>query len=269
MYYIRGRGATHGPGASMVSCSLEAVPQVHCRANMAQIRQSRPDSGRGFSVQVRIPIQVILSFASTVGHTQEPGTCRGSNSTPSPFEGQFNPPPTTQWRGLSLVFKDGEFFVDNLMVRIHYIIVMMRWTGLAPWEFEFPFLGSLTSDFPGSILSLLCCTKSGGFWRHFPPKLITAMARYVLELWERSSSLRADPGTASRVLAVSGSSLTLRRSPFHGTTPGPHMVHTPQLHIPFPSNDDGVEFDFQEVLGRSLGPTIGRISLLATQGTRG
>ena len=26
-----------------------------------------------------------------------------------------------------------EFFIDNLMVRNHYIIVMMRWTGFAPW----------------------------------------------------------------------------------------------------------------------------------------
>jgi len=28
-----------------------------------------------------------------------------------------------------------EFFIDNLLVRIHYIIVMIKWTGLAPWEF--------------------------------------------------------------------------------------------------------------------------------------
>ena len=27
-----------------------------------------------------------------------------------------------------------EFFIDNLLVRIHFIIVMIRWTGLAPWE---------------------------------------------------------------------------------------------------------------------------------------
>ena len=27
------------------------------------------------------------------------------------------------------------------------IIVMIRWTGLAPWELEFPFPGSLTSTF--------------------------------------------------------------------------------------------------------------------------
>ena len=40
-----------------------------------------------------------------------------------------------------------EFFIDNLLVQIHFIIVMIRWTGLAPWEFEFPFPGSLTSTF--------------------------------------------------------------------------------------------------------------------------
>jgi len=37
-----------------------------------------------------------------------------------------------------------EFFIDNLLVQIRFIIVMIRWTGLAPWEFEFPFPGSLT-----------------------------------------------------------------------------------------------------------------------------
>ena len=40
-----------------------------------------------------------------------------------------------------------EFFIDNLLVRIHVIIVMIRWTGLAAWEFESPFPGSLTSTF--------------------------------------------------------------------------------------------------------------------------
>ena len=32
--------------------------------------------------------------------------------------------------------REREFFIDNLLVRIHVIIVMIRWTGLAPWEFE-------------------------------------------------------------------------------------------------------------------------------------
>ena len=42
-----------------------------------------------------------------------------------------------------------EFFIIivNLLVRIHLIIVMIRWTGLTPWDFEFPFPGSLTSTF--------------------------------------------------------------------------------------------------------------------------
>ena len=38
-----------------------------------------------------------------------------------------------------------ERFIDNLLVRIHVAIVIIWWTGLAPWEFEFPFPGSLTS----------------------------------------------------------------------------------------------------------------------------
>ena len=40
-----------------------------------------------------------------------------------------------------------EFFIDNLLVRIYHIIVMIRWTGLAPWGFEFSFPGCLTSTF--------------------------------------------------------------------------------------------------------------------------
>ena len=31
--------------------------------------------------------------------------------------------------------REREFFIDNLLVRIHFIIVMIRWTGLALWEF--------------------------------------------------------------------------------------------------------------------------------------
>jgi len=45
--------------------------------------------------------------------------------------------------------REREFFIDNLLVRIHFIFVMIRWTGLAPWEFELPFPGSLTSTFLG------------------------------------------------------------------------------------------------------------------------
>ena len=40
-----------------------------------------------------------------------------------------------------------EFFIDNLLVRIHFIIEMIWRTGLAPWEFKFHFPGSLISPF--------------------------------------------------------------------------------------------------------------------------
>jgi hypothetical protein len=32
--------------------------------------------------------------------------------------------------------REREIFIDNLLVRIQFIIVMIRWTGLAPWEFK-------------------------------------------------------------------------------------------------------------------------------------
>ena len=40
-----------------------------------------------------------------------------------------------------------EVFIDNLLVQTNFVIVMIRWTGLALLEFVFPFPGSLTSTF--------------------------------------------------------------------------------------------------------------------------
>ena len=37
--------------------------------------------------------------------------------------------------------------IDNLLVQISLIVKMIWWTSLAPWEFEFPFPGSLVSTF--------------------------------------------------------------------------------------------------------------------------
>ena len=43
--------------------------------------------------------------------------------------------------------REREFFIDNLLVQIHFIIETIWWPGLAPREFEFPFSGSLISTF--------------------------------------------------------------------------------------------------------------------------
>ena len=58
-------------------------------------------------------------------------------------------PPKAPFRPLlgNSCFREREFFIDNLQVRINSIIVMVKWTGLAPWGFEYPFPGSLTSTF--------------------------------------------------------------------------------------------------------------------------
>ena len=51
--------------------------------------------------------------------------------------------------------RERDFFIDNLLVQIFLIIVMIWWTGLAPWEFEFPFPGSLTSTHMRRIIDNL------------------------------------------------------------------------------------------------------------------
>ena len=45
--------------------------------------------------------------------------------------------------------REEAFLIESILAQIHCIIVMTRWTGLAPWDFEFPFTGSLTSTFLG------------------------------------------------------------------------------------------------------------------------
>ena len=67
--------------------------------------------------------------------------------------------------------QEREFFIDNLLVRIHFITVMIRWTSLAPWVFEFTFPGR--STFLGLNTTPQSRTKSPFFNRlnlnHTPP----------------------------------------------------------------------------------------------------
>ena len=46
---------------------------------------------------------------------------------------------------------EGDFVIHNLLVRIHFIIELIGWVGLAPWKFEFSFPGSLISTFLGPV----------------------------------------------------------------------------------------------------------------------
>ena len=58
--------------------------------------------------------------------------------------------------------REREFFIENLPVRIHLIIEMIWWTGLAPWVFEIPFAGSLISTF---------LPQDKAIWRAVPGEL--------------------------------------------------------------------------------------------------
>ena len=100
---------------------------VHCRANMAYVRQSRPDYGLGSGA--RIPH----------GYPQTCGDCQT---------------------------RERESFIDNLVVQNDFIIEMIRSTGLASWEFEFPFPGSLASTFRFSDqLSLSSAVEQYGTYK--------------------------------------------------------------------------------------------------------
>ena len=68
-----------------------------------------------------------------------------------------------------------DFFIENLLVRNHFIIVMISWTGLAPWEFEFLFSGSPTSTFLHPDLT----------WRHiqFRARLCGVLRVLLVSTW--------------------------------------------------------------------------------------
>ena len=55
----------------------------------------------------------------------------------------------------------------NLLIRIHLIILMIWWTGLVPWKFEFPFKGSLTSTFQECTSTFLEGRRKVSFKREF------------------------------------------------------------------------------------------------------
>ena len=44
-----------------------------------------------------------------------------------------------------------ELFIVNLLVRVHFVIVMIRWTGLAPWESGFRVSGCMVMPPPSTL----------------------------------------------------------------------------------------------------------------------
>ena len=76
-------------------------------------------------------------------------TCWAYGTSSSTLRGN-KPPPAK----LAEAKKEGEFIINHLLVRIHFIIEVIWWTGLAPREYEFPFPGSFISTYLKSKIDL-------------------------------------------------------------------------------------------------------------------
>ena len=149
---------------------------ARCRANMARMRQSRPDSSIGLS-----------HFQADGRHSRE---LRSLNPQPR----TLHPEPSIQARSAAV---QREVLIDNLLVRNHFIIAMIRWTGLAPWEFEFPLPGSLTSTFLQSTpyqhasntvaSSAVLAAKRGGNRLTYFSDMCLKMAQANFRIWPHLS----------------------------------------------------------------------------------
>jgi hypothetical protein len=73
-----------------------------CRANLAHIRQSGPDSGRDFQVKARKTVYVV---PSSTGKGRRTGSCRCSMSLPPPLSPPYRPQmiiePAACWKLIS------------------------------------------------------------------------------------------------------------------------------------------------------------------------
>ena len=114
----------------------EACCVVGCDANVKRFR-----GGLVFKAH-----RLLVSLNSRLESDKE-GEEEVTRVSPLPRAGR-GAPADDRLRALHLT--EREFSIFNLLVRIHFIVGMIWWSGLAPWEFEFPFPGSLISTCLGA-----------------------------------------------------------------------------------------------------------------------
>ena len=118
----------------------------------------------------------------------------------------FNSGSRVSGLGSRTVRTEKELFTDNLLVLIHFIVEMIRWTGLAPWESEFLF-------FRQPCIYLPCfragtCGPSGQMHSHTTSSPGESKSPLICSPWLRieGSGLRVDLGSwvSSSRFMVSG-----------------------------------------------------------------
>ena len=119
---------------------------------LAPVAHSTPGkkNGRGTRVECSSILDVTLIPSSKTGRdTNSMVKDSTRHSWPDVWECRISSYDCAAFEACShlLRVEDIAFFIDNLLVRIHFIIELIWWTGLAPWEIEFPFPGGLISTF--------------------------------------------------------------------------------------------------------------------------
>ena len=86
--------------------------------------------------------------------------------------------------GEDSVDREREFCIDNLLVRIHFIVEMIWWTGLAPWEVELT-VEMTTGRMPWTLpVPSIMITTRDIVARCTPPSMAPAPASaYDLGVW--------------------------------------------------------------------------------------
>jgi hypothetical protein len=136
--------AVHAPEGYLVD---KKQPKGYLVDKKAPARPGRAISPRRGGVLERLVIYCQTTGASAAHATHCATYCTPCRPLIRAFSGWIRTPPPT---GRAISPRRGvlerEFFIDNLLVRVHRCF----WcTGLAPWEFESPFPGSLISTFLG------------------------------------------------------------------------------------------------------------------------
>ena len=153
---------------------LRADTSIHAPASAAMRRRDRV-SFRADLEHASSPVSVVRRSPSPLRSHPTTGGTGGAHLLP--LRGNFSLRGELMHAFVSYrVATEGtgakrEFFIDNLLVRIHLSIVMMRWTGLAPWGCEFPVSGSLPSTFLVPGTNLIRKNKFDLIWllNGFPP----------------------------------------------------------------------------------------------------
>ena len=133
---LPGKGNTFSHGARPVHLTITMIKWI---------RTSRLSIKNSLSLHLLHPPPVSLGtgLLGYLAHTKTPSPM--TLRSPLPSKKKSGVSGAGAWRhglalrrgghGDSASRREREFFIDSLLVRIHFIIVMIRWTGLAPWVF--------------------------------------------------------------------------------------------------------------------------------------